>query len=72
MSRKIKKDTPLYDPDDYHKVECYVSNELYDRYTTETENKRMVLKSIRIEIVDEKIKIIYDSWENNPEEAVNA
>ena len=63
MSKKKKEDIMLYDPSDYHQVECFVSNELYDTYSTETITGRMVLKSIRIELVEDKIKIIYDTWE---------
>ena len=63
MSKKKKEDVMLYDPSGYHQVECFVSKELYDMYSTTTMTGKMVLKSIRIELMEDKIKIIYDTWE---------
>ena len=63
MSKNKKEDIRLYDPADYHQVECFVSRELYNMYSTETLTGRMILKSIRIELMEDKIKIIYDTWE---------
>ena len=65
--RRRKNDTNpedcFYNDENYHKVDCYISNELYSMYETETPTRKMKIKNLRLELIDgDRIKIYYN-WE---------
>lgn len=65
---KVTAEDSFYNDEDYHKVDCYISNDLYSKYEVETETVKMRIKKLRLELTgEEKIKIIYN-WESVPKE----
>ena len=56
-----KKDLDFYNTEDYYKVDAYISRDLFKHLSEQTPDKECLVNSIRLERVEDNIKIYY-TW----------